>query len=82
MVDLDAMNRNLARMAEFAKKHGLRWRPHAKLHKSVQLAKLQIAAGAVGICVQKTAEAEIMVAGGIGNIYQNCAESTVGIPFL
>ena len=82
VVDLDAMNRNLGRMAEFAKKHGLRWRPHAKLHKSVQLAKLQIAAGAVGICVQKTAEAEIMVAGGIGNIYQNCAESTVGIPFL
>lgn len=69
VVDLDAMNRNLTRMAEFAKKHGLRWRPHAKLHKSVQLAKLQIAAGAVGICVQKTAEAEIMVAGGIGNVY-------------
>ncbi len=69
VVDLDAMNRNLARMAEFAKKHGLRWRPHAKLHKSVQLAKLQLAAGAVGICVQKTAEAEIMVAGGIGNVY-------------
>jgi len=69
VVDLDAMNRNLGRMAEFAKKHGLRWRPHAKLHKSVQLAKLQIAAGAVGICVQKTAEAEIMVAGGINNIY-------------
>jgi D-serine deaminase-like pyridoxal phosphate-dependent protein len=69
VVDLDAMNRNLTRMAEFAKKHGLRWRPHAKLHKSVQLARLQIAAGAVGICVQKTAEAEIMVAGGINNIY-------------
>ena len=69
VVDLDAMNRNLGRMAEFAKKHGLRWRPHAKLHKSVQLAKLQIAAGAVGICVQKTAEAEIMVAGGISNVY-------------
>jgi D-serine deaminase-like pyridoxal phosphate-dependent protein len=69
VVDLDAMNRNLGRMAEFAKKHGLRWRPHAKLHKSVQLAKLQLAAGAVGICVQKTAEAEIMVAGGINNIY-------------
>jgi D-serine deaminase-like pyridoxal phosphate-dependent protein len=45
VVDLDAMNRNLGRMAEFAKKHGLRWRPHAKLHKSVQLARLQIAAG-------------------------------------
>jgi D-serine deaminase-like pyridoxal phosphate-dependent protein len=69
VVDLDAMNRNLTRMADFAKKHGIRWRPHAKLHKSVTLAKMQMKAGAVGICVQKTAEAEIMVAGGVGNVY-------------
>ena len=69
VIDLDAMNRNLTRMSEFAKKHGIRWRPHAKLHKSVALAKMQIKAGAVGVCVQKTAEAEIMVAGGIGNVY-------------
>ena len=69
VIDLDAMNRNLTRMADFAKKHGIRWRPHAKLHKSVILAKMQIKAGAVGVCVQKTAEAEIMVAGGVGNVY-------------
>ncbi|MEO5606846.1 MAG: DSD1 family PLP-dependent enzyme [Polaromonas sp.] len=69
VIDLDAMRRNLARMAEFAKKHHVLWRPHAKLHKSVELAALQIKAGAVGICVQKTAEAEIMVAGGIDNVY-------------
>ena len=35
VIDLDAMKRNLGRMAEFAKKHQIRWRPHAKLHKSV-----------------------------------------------
>jgi D-serine deaminase-like pyridoxal phosphate-dependent protein len=69
VIDLDAMKRNLGRMAEFAKKHHIRWRPHAKLHKSVLLAKMQIKAGAVGVCVQKTAEAEIMVAGGIHNVY-------------
>lgn len=69
VIDLDAMKRNLARMAEFAKKHHILWRPHAKLHKSVLLAKMQIKAGAVGVCVQKTAEAEIMVAGGIHNVY-------------
>jgi len=69
VIDLDAMKRNLGRMAEFAKKHRIFWRPHAKLHKSVALAKMQIKAGAVGICVQKTAEAEIMVAGGINNVY-------------
>ena len=69
VIDLDAMRHNLARMADFAKKHHVLWRPHAKLHKSVQLAKMQINAGAVGVCVQKTAEAEVMVAGGIYNVY-------------
>lgn len=69
VIDMDAMKRNLARMAEFAKKHNVRWRPHAKLHKSSTLAKMQIRAGAVGVCVQKTAEAEVMVAGGVYNIY-------------
>jgi D-serine deaminase-like pyridoxal phosphate-dependent protein len=69
VVDLDAMKRNLGRMAEFARKHGVRWRPHAKMHKSVALAKLQMHAGAVGVCVQKTSEAEAMVAGGIYDVY-------------
>ena len=69
VIDLDAMKRNLGRMADFAKKHQVRWRPHAKLHKSVLLAKMQIKAGAAGVCVQKTAEAEIMVAGGVHNVY-------------
>src|SRR5512146_1520088 len=69
VIDLDAMKRNMARMAEFARKHGVRWRPHAKMHKSVALAKLQLQAGAVGVCVQKTAEAEVMVAGGIHDVY-------------
>jgi D-serine deaminase-like pyridoxal phosphate-dependent protein len=69
VVDLDAMKRNLGRMAEFARKHNVHWRPHAKMHKSVALAKLQMQAGAVGVCVQKTAEAEAMVAGGVYNVY-------------
>ncbi|TAM41099.1 MAG: DSD1 family PLP-dependent enzyme [Burkholderiaceae bacterium] len=69
VVDLDAMERNLTRMAEFAKKHGMRWRPHAKLHKSAALARLQMQAGAVGVCVQKTAEAELLATGGVHNIY-------------
>lgn len=69
VIDLDAMRRNIGRMAEFCKKHNVRWRPHAKLHKSVTLAKLQIKAGAVGVCVQKTSEAEVMVAGGVLDVY-------------
>lgn len=69
VVDIDAMQRNLTRMAEFARKHDIRWRPHAKMHKSSALAKLQMQAGAVGVCVQKTAEAEAMVAGGVHNVF-------------
>ena len=69
VIDLDAMKRNLVRMSEFAKKHGIRWRPHAKMHKSVMLAKIQAKAGAVGVCVQKTAEAEALAAGGVLDIY-------------
>jgi len=69
VVDLDAMQRNLSRMAEFARKHDIRWRPHAKMHKSSAIARLQMQAGAVGVCVQKTSEAEAMVAGGVHDIY-------------
>jgi D-serine deaminase-like pyridoxal phosphate-dependent protein len=69
VVDLDAMQRNLHRMADFARKHEIRWRPHAKMHKSSAIAKLQLQAGAVGVCVQKTGEAEAMAAGGVHDIY-------------
>ena len=69
VLDLDAMERNLATMAAFAGQHQVRLRPHAKMHKSAELAKLQMAAGAVGVCVQKTSEAEVLVAGGVYNIF-------------
>ncbi|HEY8356767.1 MAG TPA: DSD1 family PLP-dependent enzyme [Ramlibacter sp.] len=69
VADLDAMQRNLGRMAEFARKHDIRWRPHAKMHKSSAIARLQMQAGAVGVCVQKTSEAEAMVAGGVHDVY-------------
>ena len=69
VIDLDAMERNLARMAEFAKLHKVRLRPHAKMHKSAELARLQIKAGAVGVCAQKTAEAECLADGGVTDIF-------------
>ena len=68
VVDLDAMERNIARMADFARKHQVLWRPHAKLHKSAEIALLLQRAGAVGACVQKTAEAEALAAGGVRDI--------------
>ncbi len=69
VIDLDAMDRNLARMAAFAAERGLRLRPHAKLHKSAELARLQMAHGAVGVCVQKTDEALALAHGGVGDIF-------------
>ena len=69
VLDLDAMERNIARMADFAREHGMRWRPHAKLHKSAAIALLLEKAGAIGHCVQKTAEAEALAKGGVGDIF-------------
>src|SRR6185312_5626932 len=68
VVDLDILERNIARMAEHAKKHGIALRPHAKTHKSVEIAKRQLAAGALGICCAKLGEAEALAAGGIDSI--------------
>ena len=63
------MERNLNAMATFARERGVRLRPHAKMHKSATIARLQIAAGAVGVCVQKTSEAEALAAAGIADLY-------------
>jgi D-serine deaminase-like pyridoxal phosphate-dependent protein len=67
-VDLDALERNIAAMAEFCRSKGIALRPHAKTHKSVNIAERQIAAGAIGICCATIGEAEIMVAGGVKGV--------------
>lgn len=68
ILDRIALDRNIARMAEFAAAHGLALRPHAKTHKSAEIARRQIAAGAVGVCCAKLAEAEALAAEGIADI--------------
>ena len=68
VVDLDAMDRNIERMADFARKHRVRWRPHAKMHKSAEIALQLQRAGAQGVCVQKVSEAEALAAGGVEDI--------------
>lgn len=68
VIDLDAFERNLKRMAEFAGKAGIRLRAHAKTHKSPVIAARQMEFGAVGVCCQKVSEAEVMVEGGIGDV--------------
>lgn len=68
LVDLDAMERNLQRMASFARQTCIALRPHIKTHKSIDLALRQLGLGAIGVCCQKVSEAEIMVAGGIHDV--------------
>ncbi len=66
IVDLDALDRNIAAMADFARRHGVRLRPHAKSHKSADIAHRQIAAGAIGLCCAKLGEAEVLADQGVG----------------
>ncbi|MEH3047622.1 DSD1 family PLP-dependent enzyme [Sphingomonas adhaesiva] len=68
VIDRDALDRNIARMAAFAMAQGLALRPHAKTHKSADVARRQIAAGAVGQCCAKIGEAEALAAEGIGGL--------------
>lgn len=68
VIDFDVMERNIARMAVHAKKHGIALRPHAKTHKSIEIARRQIAAGALGQCCAKLGEAEALAEGGIDSI--------------
>jgi len=61
VVDLDILERNLGRVAGYARQHGLRLRPHTKTHKSIRLAKRQLESGAAGLTVAKVSEAEVML---------------------
>lgn len=68
VIDADAMERNIARMAAFFEGKPAKLRPHAKTHKSPIIAHKQLAAGAVGITCAKLGEAEALVAGGISDV--------------
>ncbi|TNE58429.1 MAG: DSD1 family PLP-dependent enzyme [Alphaproteobacteria bacterium] len=68
VLDLDLFEKNLALMKAHAEKAGVALRPHAKTHKSADVARKQIEAGAIGICCAKLSEAEALAAAGISNI--------------
>jgi D-serine deaminase-like pyridoxal phosphate-dependent protein len=68
LIDLDILAANVARMAALARRSAVKLRPHAKTHKSAQVAKMQLDAGATGICVATVGEAEVMRAAGITDI--------------
>jgi len=61
LIDLDIMERNLRRVADYAAAHNLRLRPHTKTHKSILIARRQLGLGAAGLTVAKTGEAEVML---------------------
>lgn len=68
LVDLDLMESNLARIVAACRAHGVAWRPHSKAHKTPEIARMQMAAGAIGITCAKLGEAEVMAGAGIRDI--------------
>lgn len=68
VIDVDRLQRNLTRWQRHCDEVGLVNRPHVKTHKSVEIAKRQVALGANGITCQKIGEAEVMVAAGIDDV--------------
>jgi len=69
LVDLDVLERNIARMAERARTLGVRLRPHAKTHKVVEVGRRQIAAGATGLSLAKPSEAEVFAEAGFDDLF-------------
>lgn len=69
IIDRAILRRNIDRMADFARDAGITLRPHAKTHKSLDIARLQLEAGAIGICCAKLGEAEALTGSGeIGDV--------------
>jgi D-serine deaminase-like pyridoxal phosphate-dependent protein len=80
LIDLDALEANLAEMAAVAARAGVRLRPHTKTHKSPEIARMQVAAGAAGITCAKLGEAEVMADAGLDDLL--IAYPLVGEPKL
>src|SRR6478672_13221032 len=68
VIDMDKVERNIARIQAACEAAGLANRPHIKTHKSPMLARMQVTAGARGITCQKIGEAEVMADAGIADI--------------
>lgn len=79
-IDLDVMESNMRKMAEFISSRGKQWRPHEKCHKTPAIALQQMGHGAIGVTCAKVSEAEVMAAAGIRDIL--IANMIVGRPKL
>ncbi|MBC7289659.1 MAG: alanine racemase, partial [Armatimonadetes bacterium] len=69
LVDLDVLERNIARQQAAAERAGLQMRPHIKAHKTPEIAHMQLAAGAVGVTAAKISEAEVFASAGVKDIF-------------
>lgn len=68
LIDLDALEFNIAKMGKYMREVGCNLRPHIKAHKTPAIAHRQIAAGAIGVTCAKLGEADVMISAGIDNI--------------
>jgi D-serine deaminase-like pyridoxal phosphate-dependent protein len=78
IVDLDRLERNIAQMAALARENNKRLRPHTKTHKTPEIARMQVQAGARGLTVAKLGEAEVMAGAGLDDLF--IANQIVGAP--
>lgn len=78
LVDLDVLTSNMRRIAETCRKHGVSWRPHIKGQKVIEIAEMELEAGAIGVTCAKLGEAEVMADAGIKEIL--IANEIVGRP--
>src|SRR5688572_16265463 len=78
VLELDAFERNLRRMNDAVAGRKIRVRTHAKTHKCPEIARQQVAAGAIGVCCQKVSEAEALVDGGVADVL--VSNEVVGAP--
>lgn len=68
VVHRDVLKRNIEDMAAFAKEHGVQMRPHVKTHKTLEIAQMQLRAGAVGLTCAKLGEAEVFLENGFHSV--------------
>ncbi len=78
VLDLDALEHNIADLARHAARNGYKLRPAAKVHKSIEIARRQVAAGAIGQCCATLAEAEVLVEAGIPGVFLFSSVATPG----
>src|SRR5688500_4441638 len=69
LIDVDVLDRNIERMVSSMRGRGLGLRPHVKTHKTLEIARKQLAAGAVGITVATIGEAEVFASDGVKDIF-------------